>query len=833
MLKWEYDEYDRITKREFPSGESLTYTYEGNKLKSVTDKQKRRFEFFFNERMELENLTYPGGISRNWKYDPLGRVTESRDVKGNVTRYRYDILNRITRLEEPDGNVHHFQYDASGNLVHATDNLREVEFTYGPLGILTSRKQGLRTVRFDYNSELQLNRIRNEKGDTYDFDLDGLGQVVAEYGFDGIERHYDRDGLGRVRRICRPSDRWTEFLYDGNGNVIQEEQYDGKLTRYAYNNDGQLVKAYNDTCKVEFKRDKAGRIISEKQNEYEITHTYDKFGNHISTGSSLGASIENLHDADGSLIGMSAGKDKGWQSTWERDETGLEILRRINSGLEIRTWRDNFGRETKKHIAPGGGITGGSYSYSWGINNRLLQKTNDLTGLITRFEYNEFDDLDSAMYRQGGEVETIYRVPDRIGALYKEWHRRDTKYGRGGELLEDIDHYYHYDVEGNLIFKEYKQAREEGFILIDKKKRAKELGIEYLGSGTGWQYTWYSNGMLEKVARPDGTEVVFTYDALGRRISKSYCDDVTRWVWDGNTPLHECVTEHRDRRQPLPAIRADDENLITWIFEAGTFVPAAKITKNEQYTIVTDYLGTPIQMYDSHAKKTWDCELDIYGKVRTFEGSSLSDCPFRYQGQYEDEETGLYYNRFRFYDPNVGRYISQDPIGLAGGLSLYGYVCDSNLWIDIFGWHGNSLDNIADSQLYDIKINGTQFKYGIATEKYVTKTDISVVRPNGTTTVIPKGTPTRIKDQLRKAYSNYDDVQIDTKPYPQISTSQMRDIETKKIQGYVDITGKVPSGNADHALRGYGDLSDDFAGVHDLKKDLTMQNNTPKADNLH
>lgn len=211
----------------------------------------------------------------------------------------------------------------------------------------------------------------------------------------------------------------------------------------------------------------------------------------------------------------------------------------------------------------------------------------------------------------------------------------------------------------------------------------------------------------------------------------------------------------------------------------------------------------------------------------------MSDCPFRYQGQYEDEETGLYYNRFRYYSPETGGYISQDPIGLTGGLYLYGYVCDLNLWIDLFGWHGNSLDNIADSQLYDIKINGIQFKYGIATEKYVTKTDISIVRPNGTTTVIPKGTPTRIKDQLRKAYSNYDDVQIDTKPYPQISTSRMREIETKKITGYVETTGKVPSGNVDHALRGYGNLSDDFAGIHDLKKDLAMQNNTPKTDNLH
>ena len=61
------------------------------------------------------------------------------------------------------------------------------------------------------------------------------------------------------------------------------------------------------------------------------------------------------------------------------------------------------------------------------------------------------------------------------------------------------------------------------------------------------------------------------------------------------------------------------------------------------------------------------------------------DCPFRYQGQYEDEETGLYYNRFRYYSPDSGTYISQDPISIAGGLNLYSYVHDSNAWVDIFG----------------------------------------------------------------------------------------------------------------------------------------------------
>ena len=89
--------------------------------------------------------------------------------------------------------------------------------------------------------------------------------------------------------------------------------------------------------------------------------------------------------------------------------------------------------------------------------------------------------------------------------------------------------------------------------------------------------------------------------------------------------------------------------------------------------IVSDYLGTPLQAFDNNGNKVWEQELDIFGRKRTGNNKS-SFIPFKYQGQYEDVETGLYYNRFRYYDSCTGNYISQDPIGLSGGDNLYSYV---------------------------------------------------------------------------------------------------------------------------------------------------------------
>ena len=98
-----------------------------------------------------------------------------------------------------------------------------------------------------------------------------------------------------------------------------------------------------------------------------------------------------------------------------------------------------------------------------------------------------------------------------------------------------------------------------------------------------------------------------------------------------------------------------------------------------------DYLGTPVGAYDETGNLVWERELDINEKVmpagKDNYGRTLQDIgektfiPFRFQGQYEDEEIGLYYNRFRYYDPETGQYTQQDPIGLAGGNpTLYGYV---------------------------------------------------------------------------------------------------------------------------------------------------------------
>ena len=314
---------------------------------------------------------------------------------------------------------------------------------------------------------------------------------------------------------------------------------------------------------------------------------------------------------------------------------------------------------------------------TWSMGNRLLVARDEISGRVARYDYDEVDNLISAEYERGGEVERLYRVSDRMGNLFETRERDDRRYDAGGRLAEDREHFYHYDCEGNLVFKEFKEMVLHGGIVapINKERLETELGIRFRAFGTGWRYDWQSDGMLARVVRPDGKEVSFAYDALGRRIRKSFAGTTTQFVWDGNVPLHEWQEVAAD---------AGKADVTTWLFEQNTFIPAAKLAANgESFSIVSDYLGTPLQAYDKEGNKVWEQELDIYGRQRKRPSAFI---PFKYQGQYEDAETGLYYNRFRYYDPNAGSYISQDPIGLVGeNHTLYSHVKSPNSQLDLLG----------------------------------------------------------------------------------------------------------------------------------------------------
>src|SRR5207245_420870 len=132
----------------------------------------------------------------------------------------------------------------------------------------------------------------------------------------------------------------------------------------------------------------------------------------------------------------------------------------------------------------------------------------------------------------------------------------------------------------------------------------------------------------------------------------------------------------------------------TWILDLHTFKPLAKLQGSKLYSAISDHLGTPRELIDNNGQIVWAAYYSPWGEIPDKKGGSV-DCPIRFQGQWFDEESGLHYSRYRYYDPDAGRFISTDPAGLRAGLNLYRYGLNPINWIDPFGldWNYVLVDN--------------------------------------------------------------------------------------------------------------------------------------------
>ena len=696
--KWIYDEAGRLLERTDALGQRTAFQWNGPRLVGVTDPSGHGTLLDYDAAGNLSAMQTPDAAQSRWVYDRLGRCVRVHDPAGNVEARLFDPLGRVVRIDEPDGNQRALSYDGEGNVVRAKDRQYDVEFKYSGMNRLAARKQSGTVVRFAYDSEEQLTAIHNEAGAVYRFNLGATGEVDEELGFDGLHRKYLRDKAGRVQKVLRPGGLTTEYAYDPLDRVVGLKHADGKgqavgEEAYAYRADGELVEASNGTSTVSFERDVLGRVVKEVTGSDFVVSEYGPLGLRTRMRTSRGHLLDIERNVVGDVVALRAGggptvapgsegkKDAApsWEARFTRDQLGLEIERHLPGGVRSVWKRDKLGRPVTHEVWSGQRLTAAK-SYTWELNDRLKMIVDALHGPV-QFSHDGLGNLVSAAYADG---KVDLRMPDAVGNLFKTSERRDRKYGPAGQLLESWGPggvtRYAYDPEGNLTLK-------------------------VLPDGTRWQYQWNAAGMLAKVVRPDGRDVEFGYDALGRRVWKKYQGKTTKWMWDGNVPVHEWVEVDPARgAEPAPETLAEAQNAglrqravdlakrasqgppaaITWVFEPDSFAPAAKLVGDQHFAIITDHLGTPTAMLDAEGRAVWSADIDIYGALRNLTGDKHA-CPFRWPGQYEDEETGLYYNRFRYYDPESGEYVSQDPIGLVGGLGPHSYVSDPQIWFDPLG----------------------------------------------------------------------------------------------------------------------------------------------------
>jgi RHS repeat-associated protein len=654
--KWklEYDEQGNLITRINPLGAKTVYSYTDGLLSKIINAAGAITRLVYDNVQNLISIETPDGAVTEYNYDVLGNCTGFTNANGVKQRIFFDLKGRTEKVHDFDGNIIYLTYDGIDNVIHFKDKQKEVEYAYHGLWKLTRRTEAGASIIFKYDSEEQIRKVINEHGLPYRFELDAAGSVIKEITFDDTIRQYERNAAGWVTQVLRPAGKFTRYTYDKNGRVTEVAYSDEKKELYVYRPSGELMQVVNETANVQFERDVMGNITKEMVNGEWITSEYDILNNRTRIISSLGADIVNSYNSISEVTQLEA---NGWLAKFERDKLGFETNRLLPGGISSHWKRDGIGRpivQTVEHHASNNFNIHKRKQYQWEVNDRLKQ-IKDEKG-TTRFEYDAWSNLAKTVFPNGEEQ---LRNPDAVGNLFKSIDRKDRVYAKDGQLKKANGWEYNYDAEGNLIEK-------------------KHIG------GDIWRYQWNDAGMLIGVIRPDKAEISFTYDVIGRRLSKQFKNTITKYIWDGNILLHEWKEHAQTGEKLSDKSIGGDNNLVTWLFDADSFAPAAKIKGDKQYSIVTDHLGTPCQMFKSDGSLLWECELDSYGKIRVEKGEKVS-CPFRYQGQYEDNETGLYYNRFRYYSAEDGVYLSQDPIRLRGGLKLYEYVHDTNDFVDILG----------------------------------------------------------------------------------------------------------------------------------------------------
>ena len=620
-------------------------------------------------------------------------MTTHTDAEGHTTSYEYGQDGLPTRRTNALGHTFGYHYDQARRLVGLTnENGARYRFAYDALDRLIAESgfdHKLTGYRYNAGNELIEQR---EYGD----DASLAAKLMAQLGgqpvpkkdtaplSDGLDSQtplriteFKRDVLGRlIHTLARNNDKVQEtvYQYDLDGNLVRAANRHS-ITCFDYNGNGQIIGQHQ--WKVPTKEENARNGLPEtdwRDAQYDmlylpvtetIRYHYDFNGNRTATVLPDGRQINYLYYGSGHLHQISL--DDEVISDIERDQLHREIYR-TQGKLASRYELDPLGRlkrqiaalneltqtETAKNAVTSAYAVKRSYGYD--RTGNLTHSTDQRTG-TTHFEYDKLGRITQA----GNEMfafDPAHNILSDHNSPTVPDNRLKTYNGSS----------YYYDHFGNLIHRELADGEVQNYF-----------------------YDLHDQLVKAEIFKKDGTKETwaYTYDALGIRIGKGLLkneevsdglEEETRFVWDGSHLLQEIHPDGRytylytdpDSYEPLAQVR-------NWTNEDGE-------SKQKIHYFHCDQIGIPREMTDKDGNLVWFG--DYYGWGRLKEETKVTDSayqPFRLQNQYCDCETGLHYNFFRYYEPDAGRFVNQDPIGLLGDENFYIFSPNVYDWIDPLG----------------------------------------------------------------------------------------------------------------------------------------------------
>ncbi|EMU9122090.1 RHS repeat-associated core domain-containing protein [Providencia stuartii] len=694
----EYDRFGRLIKEISPLEQTTEYRYDFKTTLRPTvriDAKQGRSEFLWTKRGLILRHRDCSGKQHIWRYDNEGRVVSQTNALQEATEYQYDEAGRVTRIVLPDESTVQLAWNAAGLLTHhqRNDNTPR-QWQYNAFGRVTTEIDKLaRHIHYHYNAEGALISIENANGGRYLLNRDAEGRLVEEIRPDDTLLQYRYNSFGRLAEETRlgdrvfPSPARTVLLqYDPAGNLAKRETLTDSY-QYQWDSLNRLLVASRQpnqlglemglqANQVHFTYDALGRITREQTGDDIVEFAYDELNNLSCLTLPQGDSLNWLYYGSGHATAINHLVDGTPHliTEFERDDLHREISRTQGALTQYRQY-DKLGRTISTFSS--------------------RNKPHPLNGIASsrKWFYDEQDNLGAMEDHYRGWVEYLYDSEQRL-----------KKVSSG----ENMDAMLFYDRADNLLERPQSEIEAQTPSMPALSPQGDRL-LQF----QGWQYRHDAYGNVISRGHPNQAKQTYQYDGDNRLVIAQTSDMKAQYHYDAlGRRIHKVVesraygTLKRHEThfvwQGLRLLQEQDINTgkcQTYCYEEhGSYTPLAVIVKQpagyRYYWHHCDINSAPLDVTNEQGNTVWSGKYERFGFVRSSPLSFYSDPErkmesfeqnLRYAGQYFDNETGLHFNTFRFYDPQIGRFIMPDPIGLLGGMNLYQYAPNPLVWIDPWG----------------------------------------------------------------------------------------------------------------------------------------------------
>ncbi|MFT3883602.1 MAG: putative Ig domain-containing protein [Gemmatales bacterium] len=655
-----YDLQGNLLRLINPIGEVNQFIYEDGKISASIDPDGYTTQFEYTVGEHPSTVRFPDGTVRKFEYNLYGQVTKMVDELGKVTSYDYDGAAHLLRMIDSNGGVYSYAYQ-DDLLVSETDQLGNVtRYEYDDAGRrvrIIDAKGKITRLGYDQAGNLTSTTDSLNQTTAYEYDLDN--QLIRQLDPFNYQTSYSYDLNGNpIQAIDRNGHKFT-FKYDSLNQLLEEQWWNGVTSiqdiQYSYDAVGNMLSIHDSASNYVYTYDNLDRVVTVNNAgtphvpNMVLSYQYDHRDNLIQVTDNYGVAVDSTYNSRNRLTSRS------WQGTGI-DQARIDFTYdAIGDVTDVKRYRDIagqllVGRSQYTYDSLGlpldivhrnaSDAVFAEYSYSYNHANQVTHAYS----LTSSLDYT-YDPLGQLIGVTGtGQGAESYQY-DSAGNRESSTNHPGYTIGNNNQIVSDGTFEYTYDRESNLTSK-------------------REITT---GTVTTYSYDYRNRLTVAEQRASNGvllTKVEFTYDAFNRRIAKSVNGITTYFVYDGdnvwadldNTGSIEARYLYGDAPDQLLA-RSRSVDGASWYLADGN-------------GNVRDIAGSAGQLIDH-------IDYDSFGNILHQTNSSVAD-RYLFTSREYDAELGLYYYRARYYDPSIGRFLSEDPKGIAAGdFNLYRYVGNS------------------------------------------------------------------------------------------------------------------------------------------------------------